>query len=138
MKTFNLKQDYQKMKLVVESDSLEGLFSAALEGMNNILNKDYKKELNGRAITHEIATASVDMSSLLAIFISEVLAVSKSGTVIFHHIDLLEIEDNKLHIHLIGSPVSKFFQDIKAVSDNEVVVRKNQKNNYEATIVFEI
>lgn len=104
MKSYALISHTGETAIKVEADTLSNLFIAALSGMNQILKKDYDKDLNRHAIVHEIVLTSADLTSLLIDFLSEVLTVSDINKVIFYNADLLEInvEENQVHAHLIG------------------------------------
>lgn len=138
MKSVVLIPHTGEMAIKVEADTLEGLFTAALQGMNKILKKDYKEELDKHAITQEILLSSVDITSLLIDFLSEALTISSINKAIFPYIEFLELGETTLHAHLIGAKVDNFTTDIKAVTYHNAEVKKNDKGNFETMIVFDI
>ena len=124
MKTFTIIPHTADVRLRIEADSLEKLFVSSLKGMNRILNKEYEKYLDKHPILEEVSVTSYDKTSLLIDFLSEILTRSHMHKAIFHTIDHFGIEGNSLHAHLLGAPVDKFTEDIKAVTYHEAEVKK--------------
>lgn len=125
------------LTLKAKGESIKELFINSLEGMNRILNKHYEKELNSHNLTREIDLWSSDKTTLLADFLSEILTISQHDKVLFYNVDLLEIKDNSLHAHVIGTKITHFKKDIKGVDYHEADVRINKKGAFETKIVFD-
>ena len=138
MDQFTLIPHISDIQLKVEAPTLERLFISALDGMNSILNPNYRLELNRHSLVQEFSTSSVDTTALLIDFLSTVLTLSYVHRVIFHTVDLITIEDNALNVHLIGTKVDRFTEDIKAVTYHQAEVITNDRGNYETNIVFDI
>jgi SHS2 domain-containing protein len=138
MKSFHVLEHTADIRLKVESDSLEKLFTAALEGMNSILYKDFRKKLNDLSMSRQVNLASFDITTLLIDFLSQVLTLSYLDKAVFHRVLLLKIEGTKLHSRLAGCKVEYFSEDIKAVTYHEANVRKNEKGLWETIIVFDV
>lgn len=139
MKLFNIiPQQTADVRLRIEADTLEQLFVAGLDGMNNILKKNYDLYLDGHAVVQEFSIGSVDQTSLLVDFLSNVLTLSYVNKAIFYDVLLLEIEDNSLHVHLLGTRIDKFDKDIKGVTYHGAQIIKNKNGNYETAIIFDI
>ena len=136
IKMYSIVPAVGDVRLNVRGESLEKLFATALEGMNRIMNKEYEKHLNRHVFVKEIKLASIDTTSLLIDFLSEILALSHINKAIFYTIDNLEIYDNSLHAVVLGVKSDKFDKDIKAVAYHETNVKQNDKGDYKTTIVF--
>lgn len=81
---------------------------------------------------------SIDKSTLLIDFLSEILTLTHSNKAIYHNVKFKKIEDNFLSAEIEGDKVDAFDKDIKAVTYNEAVIKKNENREYEVTIVFDI
>lgn len=138
MKLYTIVPHVADIRLNVHGESLEDLFTAALEGMNRIMNKEYEKHLNKHTFVKEIRLEGIDTTSLLIDFLSRVLTLSHINKAIFYRVDQLEIYDNALQAILLGVKSDKFDRDIKAVTYHEAEVRQNNKGGYETTIVFDV
>lgn len=137
MKSFTLIPHTGEAAIKVEANTLEKLFTASLEGMNRILKKNYEKDMDRHSVFHEILLSSLDTTSLLIDFLSEILTLSTINKIIFS-VDFLEIKENHLHAHLIGAKVNNFMTDIKAVTYHKADIKRNEKGNLEAVIIFDI
>ena len=72
-------------------------------------------------------------------FLSEVIAKSDIKNVVFTNCEFEKMGENFLKASLKGIAVSGFDKDIKAVSYNEVDIKKNsEKGTYETIIVFDV
>lgn len=138
MKSYVFIPHVADLAIKVEADTMENLFISALEGMNNILKKDYEKESKRTLFSREIELLSIDTTSLLIDFLSGALTLSMIDKAIFQSLDFLEFKENKLRARLIGTRVDKFMTDIKAVTHHEAKIIKNKKGNYETKIVFDV
>lgn len=138
MKPYSIIPHVADVRLSVRGKSLEELFITALEGMNRIISKEYEKFLNKHMFVKEITLESADNTSLLIDFLSEVLTLSHINKAIFYTVDRLEISNNSLHAHILGTKLDKFDRDIKAVTYHEAQVKQSEKGEYETTIVFDI
>lgn len=138
MRSYNILPHTADVRLRVSSDTLEGLFATALEGMNEILHKGFQKEFNKHTIFREITLSSFDPTTLLIDFLSQVLTRSYLDKSLFYHVPVLEIEDNRLHAHLVGGKVEHFSEDIKAVTYHEAQIIKDDKGNFMTMIVFDV
>lgn len=138
MNAYSIFPHVADVRLQVRGESYEQLFAVSLEGMNRILNKDYKRYMDGKLIEKEISVASYDRTSLLIDFLSEVLTLSHIHKAIFHTIEFSKISENFIHAHLLGAKIDKFEEDIKAVTYHEAEIKQNNKGQYEAAIVFDV
>jgi len=124
-------------KLSVESQSLKTLFKNSLLGMNQLLKRDYRKNLDGDLIFSEIEIFSYDSTSLLLNFLSEILALSHSTHIIFCSIQFLVLTDKYLLVKISGTKIDKFDNDLRTVSFHNAEIIKNQNGNYQTDIIFD-
>lgn len=133
--------------LYVEASTLAELFETAMEGMGNIIKSSQPKagpplaeKLKAQSpdIIKEIKIESQDATSLLIDFLSEVLTLSQEEKAVFRKADIKRLTDTGIEAEIFGEKVNEFDEDIKAVTYHEAEVRKNEKGNWEVTIVFDI
>ena len=124
------------VRLKVSSDSLEGLFYSAVEGMNKIIISD--AGVSKSSIDELIDISSIDSSMLLIDFLSDVLTLSHKNKCIYEIEKINEISENKIKAVLKKINVKEFAEDIKAVTYTEAEIIKNREGIFETIIVFDI
>lgn len=126
------------VRVKATAESLEELFTAALAGLNSIIKNDFdKSEMMGR-LSEALNIESMNISTLLVDFLSEILTLSHMHKALFEISLFQEFDGNHLKAELTGYPVEGFDEDIKAVTYTETEIMKNKKNQYEAVIVMDI
>ncbi len=137
MKHFKIIAHTADIRLFVEGATLEELFNAALEGMAFIITAKpcfpppYDQH-------HELTITSSDTTALLIDFLSEVLTQTHLNKTLYCSADFINITSISLHACIHGKKTNLFQEDIKAVTYHEADVKKNEKGNYQTTIVFDI
>lgn len=137
MRTYKLLPHTADTRLYVEADSLEELFKGALAGMADIIKKG-ACEVKIETLSRMIRIDSLDQTSLLVDFLSEVLQYSQEEKAVYCRVKILKLEDKVLEAEIYGREAEGFDEDIKAVTYHEAEVKKNEKGNWEVTIVFDI
>lgn len=128
------------MRIRVWGKTLEELFRAALRGMVSYW-KPEALEKNKRELKEkkEIKIAAPDLTSLLIVFLSEVIAQADILNTVFIDAIFKKFGENFLEGELRGVKVDGFDKDIKAVSYHEVDIKKNLETGmYETILVFDI
>jgi SHS2 domain-containing protein len=137
MRTYKLLPHTADTRLNVEADSIEELFRGAMEGMTNIIKKNAcESKVETERRTLEIK--SVDQTSLLIDFLSEILSYSHEEGNIYCRVKFLKLSEKELTADIFGRDAEGFDEDIKAVTYHEAEIKKNEKGNWEVTIVFDI
>jgi SHS2 domain-containing protein len=121
-----------------EGDSLQELFTAALDGMNSIIKNKFNPEMSLMNYKDVIEVSSNDVSMLLIDFLSEILTLSHQYKAIFHSVIFKELGGTNLTADIEGDRVDGFDEDIKAVTYTEAEIVKNEQNKFETVIVFDI
>jgi len=124
------------IKLKVTADSLEELFSGALKGMAEILT--LKKDLTTKQVKKEIKISSIDFSSLLIDFLSEILTLSDIEDSVFTDINIKKFLDKEIEAEILGFKVRQFKEEIKAATYHRAEIKKNEKGKWEVEILFDI
>lgn len=139
MKTYNFFPHTADVRLKVEASSLEELFTAALEGMGNLIKKNECSENSlNTSFKEQIEISSTDSTALLIDFLSEVLTYTQVNKVIYCNVKFKNLTKNFLTATIFGNKVEKFDEDIKAVTYHEAEIKKNEDGNLETTIIFDI
>lgn len=138
MRSYRLIPHTADIRLKVEGDKIQELFKASLEAMNGIIKRDFCKTTKRFPIRHTISLCSLDTTSLLIDFLSEVLYYINKDHAIFCKVEFKKLEDFNLKASILGNSVDAFDEDIKAVTYHEAEIMKNSKGNYETVIVFDV
>jgi len=136
MQHYSLIDHTADIRLRIEGSTIQELFQAALEGMSQIIVPHKCKQ----QFTHHvpISVTSDDTTTLLIDFLSKVLTQAVIAKIIFCSVTITQLTSTSIIGTLHGHSVTSFHEDIKAVTYHEADVKKNDNNNYETTIVFDI
>lgn len=126
------------IKIRVSSDSLRGLFLLSLQSLNQLLSGDSIPQIGKPEIEKNISLKSGDTTSLLIDFLSEVLTLSQIHKAIFFRFTIKKITDHKVSGTLFGTPVTRFHEDVKAVTYHEADIKLNEQGQWETLIIFDI
>lgn len=126
------------VRLFVEGDSLQELFTAALEGVTSVLKKGGCKNRESFIIKDKLTLSAPDATTLLVDFLSEVVSRSYANRALYCTVLFYDLTPVSLSAYLAGVPVKKFDEDIKAVTYHEANVIKNSKGLYKTSIVLDI
>ncbi|MFC1598064.1 archease [Patescibacteria group bacterium] len=140
MKKYEFIGHTADVRLVIEGDTKEELFTAALLGMNELMKKgECADPGDGQpTITEEIEVSAPDFTALLVDFMSTVLTMSHQYKAVFCDVVFSELSDDTLKAKIMGREVEQFDEDIKAATYHEADVRENEAGNLQTTIVFDI
>lgn len=136
MKKYILIEHTADIRLKIEADSEQELFLAALQGMAQIINSQANLHQKP-SLSQKITIRSLDTTTLLIDFLSEVLTLSHLHKAVFFNVTFNLLTPNNLDATVYGIPVSKFLEDIKAVTYHEAEVIDNNEI-LSTTIVFDI
>lgn len=139
MRRFKLLSHTADVRLKVEGDSLEELFTAAMEGMFEFAKHGFCATDKNFPISENIKISSGDITALLIDFLSEILTLSQEKKAIFCRLEFVKLIETEVEVRVLGAEVEKFNEDIKAVTYHEADIKKNPKTGlYETNIVFDI
>jgi SHS2 domain-containing protein len=136
MKRYALIDHTADIRLYVEASTIQELFQGALEGMSQIIAPHTCKQ---QYTNHTpVAITSSDTTTLLIDFLSEVLTQTAITKMIFCSVKITRLTPTAITGTLHGHSVAGGQKDIKAVTYHEAEVKKNENNNYDTTIVFDM
>ena len=143
MRRYEILGHTADLRLKVEGDSLPELFSAALEGMANVMKVNFCSNPAGTEMAEEVILSAVDATTLLIDFLSEVLTRSYQKKVVFCSTQFKYPPSNNsgratVKAKIFGFQIDGFDEDIKAVTYHEANIIKNAAGNYETNLVFDI
>ena len=126
------------MRIKLEAGSLESLFRAGAISIAEMLQPGFSLHPNEEKIKRVIAVNSVDTTTLLIDFLSDLLTLSYTEKAIFCEVKIEEMTDNSVVAKVYGKRVDGFEEDIKAVTYHEAEVRKNRMGNWETLVIIDI
>ena len=149
MRSYEFLPHIADIRLKAQGDSLEELFTAALEGMGNLIKSNscpFKEEDNtslelritSNFLKEKIEISSIDSTALLIDFLSEVLTYSQVNKSVYCKIKFEKINNNFLSGTIFGKSIEKFDEDIKAVTHHEADIKKDAEGNFYTIIIFDI
>ncbi len=136
MKRYEIIAHVADIRLSVEGSTMPELFNAALEGMAEIITPQQCTPPFNKQI--ELSVASVDATTLLIDFLSDVLTQTHLTKALYCKAEFTELSEKKLQAKLYGNMVKSFDEDIKAVTYHEADVKKNGRGNFQTIIIFDI
>lgn len=136
MKSYKIIAHTADVRLQVTGTTLPELFLAAIDGMNHIIKPHQSNQK--REISHKITLSSPDTTTLLIDFLSAVLTKTQVTKNIFCSIEFEQFHPTNIVAIIYGHAVNAFSEDIKAVTYHEANIIKNQKGDYQTTIIFDI
>ena len=131
---FELQQHTADIRLLVRGSSPEELFSEAMRGMFEIMRG---KVGTAQIIRRRFTLDSVDRTSLLVDFLSEILSSAHIGRELFADATFPTLTETELVADVIGYSPVEFEQDVKAVTYHEADVRY-ENGMWSTTLVFDI
>lgn len=134
-KKYEILPHLADLKIRAFGKTKEELFSNMLKGMVD----SQKPEIqNQERVTRKIKIKSIDLSTLLVDFLSEILYLSQVNKEIYTDIKLKKLTETELEGELIGRKAERFGEDIKAVTYNSLNIRQRGNGIWEATVLFDI
>lgn len=137
MKKYTFLPHTADIRIFVESDNIEDLFSVSLEAICSIL-------ISGEVDIHQQFTLeefleieSFDQSALLIDFLSDALVIMNKHKAIFPYVSIQSLEVRKLSAKIYGYPVDEFKEDIKAITYHEANIQQIE-NIFQTKIVLDI
>lgn len=125
------------IQILLKSESKEKLFTEALDAMVDIMDPVFESGDSGSKILN-LKTDSVDTTTLLIDFLSDVLAESEINNAAFKVEEILKLSDTEIEAELSMKPVQTFNEDVKAVTYHEAEVIQNDDGLWETKITFDV
>jgi SHS2 domain-containing protein len=126
------------LRLEVYGRTLEELFANAAEAIGDILSPQAKsaKRKAQSEFRKKIKVKSLNINTLLVDFLNEILAKSHIDKKAYS-VQRLALSDNSLEAEIVGRPVDKFDEDIKAVTYHGVDIQQKE-GIWQTKLIFDI
>jgi SHS2 domain-containing protein len=134
--SYKILEHTADVRMFVEADSLEKLFSDAVYGMIEILKP--RVDDKRKKIQRTIALEAVDTTALLVDFLNEVLLSVHIHKEMYDDVIFKNFSLHALEATLHGFTASYFDEDIKAVTYHEAEVKQTKDGNWKTMIIFDI
>lgn len=134
---FTLLPHTADKKLLIYGTNLEELFRNGVLAISHILKEKFPKIKISEAKEREVSLEAPSVDLLFADFLQEVVKLADIHNEIYPHVGIKEISDDAVHAHLYGVEVKRFDEDIKAVTYNDLFVKK-EKGKWVAQIVIDV
>ncbi|MDD2696989.1 MAG: archease [Candidatus Pacebacteria bacterium] len=134
MKNYEILEHKADLKIKASGQTKEELFFNMMLGMEESM----KPETEDTETTRRIKIESLDLSSLMVDFLSEVLYLIQINKEIYKNIEFGKLTDTEAEGELTGLKVERFGEDIKAVTHHNLDIHQNQDKTWEATVLFDI
>ena len=138
MRKFEILPHTADLRLKVTADSVNGIFKSALDGMSSIIKNNCFKDDTDITLSEKIDINSLDESTLLIDFLSEILTLSHSKKAVYKIKNIEKLASTGIIAVIEGKKLDGFDEDIKAVTYTESEIMMNSDGLYEAIIVFDI
>lgn len=138
MRTYELLPREAGVRLYVEAGTLEELFKGTLNGLADAQKKG-SCEIKVETLSKIMKIESLDQTTLLVDFLSDVINYSREEKAIYCRVKILKLEEKTMEAEIYGRVVETGFNtEIKAVKCDGGEIRKNEKGNWEVTVAFNI
>ena len=137
MKKFEILEHISDLKIRVFGRTKKELFENAMLGMFEGAKYEKTIDAKHREIKVKIKIKSVDLSSLLVDFLSEVLYLVETKKLVFEKVEFQKFTETEIEATLIDSPLKRIGVQIKGVTFHDLNIRK-EKNIWQAEILFDI
>jgi len=136
--TYKFLEHTADVKFRAEGKTLELAFKAAALALREVITKNPKIKIKSK-IAKKIKVKGKDNEALLYNFLEEFLYLLDAKDFLLGKINKINIKDNKLEAEIVGDKASnyKFSNDVKAVTYNEMYVKKD-KNKYIVQVVLDV
>jgi SHS2 domain-containing protein len=124
------------LRLKIWGKTVQEVFESALAGLTAVQKKDIP--LPSQYTEREIALQAQDVTALLVDFLNEALALSAIHKEVYPSAIFTDLTQTHMRARLQGAPTSDLDEDIKAVTYHEANLIKNEKGEWETTLVFDI
>lgn len=137
MKSIRVLSHTADIRLLIKSNSRHELFRAGVLGLAKIMSPE--ENAKNYSVSKKIRVESQDLTSLFIDMLNEVLSLSHVNKCVFDEIKSLEIfDDRSLEAELQGYPVSRFVEDVKAVTYHEAEIKQSALGILQTVVILDI
>lgn len=127
------------VRLKVTGGTRGDVFRLALEAMAELMKENFCRTGREDFFREEkIELKSIDGTSLLVDFLSEVLTLSHINKSIYCEVIFDVLTETEIRASVRGKATNRFDKDIKAVTYHEAELKINEKRQWESILVFDL
>lgn len=132
------------IKIKVFGKTMEELYKNAVGAMASILCQASSVKRQDSKISKILVVKSADREILLVDFLNDVLGESQINQAVYPEAKFIDFHPegiqgfSYLKAEIIGYPIERFDEDIKAVTYHDLSIRQNENSIWEATILFDV
>jgi len=124
-------------KLLIWGKDLKELFRHGALAISHVLKECFPKTKQLEAQKREVRIEAPSLDLLFADFLQEVVKLADIYNEIYPKVEIKELSDDAVHAHLYGVKVERFDEDIKAVTYNDLFV-KREKGRWVGQVVIDV
>lgn len=123
----------------IEAPENADLFRGGVEAMTRIMREDACLDDDALLpLRREVEVTSVDRTTLLIDFLSDVLVLMQTEKSVFCRTIIRHLTETEIEAEVLGYNVPAFDEDIKAVTYHEADVRQRPDQWWETLVIFDI
>ena len=127
------------VRLKVTGGTRGDVFRLALEAMAELMKENFCRTGKEDFFREEkLELKSIDGTSLLVDFLSEVLTLSHINKSIYCEVIFVALTETEIRASVRGKATDRFDKDIKAVTYHEAELKINEKGQWESILVFDL
>ena len=126
------------VRISLVADSVEELFQAGVEAVAQTLRPGFCQLPSGKLLQQTLSVESIDKTSLLIDFLSDILSLSYTEKAVFCEIAVNCLTESKIMATVMGYRTTQLEEDIKAVTYHEAQVRQKSDGRWETMLIFDI
>ena len=126
------------VRISLIADSFEELFQAGVKAIAQTLKPGFCELPAGEILQQTLSVESIDKTSLLIDFLSDILSLSYTEKAVFCEIAINCLTESKIMANVMGHRTVQFEEDIKAVTYHEAQVRQKSDGRWATMLIFDI
>ena len=136
MKKYEILEHKADLKIRAFGKTKEELFENAMIGMQSALRPKIKNQKS--KIKKRIKIKSINLSSLLVDFLSEINYLNEVNKQVYQDIKFTKFSNTELKGDIFGKEVERFGMDIKGVTYHDLDIHQKKDKTWEAIVLFDI
>lgn len=136
MKNYEIINHTADLKIKGFGKTKKKLFLNLLKAMIECQKAKMKEEEKPKV--RKIRIKSLNLETLLVDFLNEIIYLSQINKEIYPEANFKKFSTKEIEAELVGRPVERFGEDIKAVTYHGLKIEKIEENIFQATVLFDI
>ena len=136
---YEIINDPEKIKIDVQSVSLEDFFTDAFLGSMEVINGSIP-DVEEDDVVRVVKIKSADLAELLLDFLNEILFLSEDNKEVYAAVEFKNLEDDALEAVLTGAKTDGFAENVSGVSyfsEDEEAGIQDENGDWHAILAFD-